>query len=102
MMVGSRKLRGDHCRCSTFDAGGGCGEYFNSTAAFDKHRTGRHGIDRRCMSVPEMLQAGMALSSTGWWLTERRIMAAVTRGRSAGAAIGTDPSPGHAQPPEAA
>ena len=55
------KLSGDRNQCS------GCGLYFNSTSAFDKHRTGRHGIDRRCMSVEEMKAAGMVLREDGFW-----------------------------------
>jgi hypothetical protein len=61
-----RRLSGDHNQCP------GCSEYFNSTAAFDKHRIGRFGVDRRCMTVPEMLAAGMAKSKTDWWVTELR------------------------------
>jgi hypothetical protein len=63
----SRALRGDHCQCPT------CGEYFNSTAAFDKHRTGPYSdrnvawAARRCLSRDEMRGKGMQLSATGWW-----------------------------------
>lgn len=60
-----RKLTGDHCRCSA------CHEYFNSTAAFDKHRKGDNSY-RYCRTPHEMFSAGMAISSTGWWLTSRR------------------------------
>jgi hypothetical protein len=56
-------LRGDHCQCAD------CLEYFNSTAAFDKHRTGGHGVDRRCRTATEMLLAGMVKNAGGWWLT---------------------------------
>ena len=42
-------LRGRHCQC------GGCGECFNSMPAFDKHRTGAHGVDRRCASTRGVL-----------------------------------------------
>ena len=62
--IAPRKLRGDHCLCKA------CGLYFNSTAAFDKHRTGPHGWGtRRCRTVVEMLTAGMALNAGGWWVS---------------------------------
>lgn len=58
-------LRGDHCQC------GGCGLYFNSTYAFDKHREGKHG-NRRCLTTDEMLLAGMTTNATGWWISQAR------------------------------
>ena len=62
-----RKLNGDHNQCPT------CGEYFNSTKAFDKHRTGAYGgHQRRCLTVPEMLEAGMSKNKTDWWITKAR------------------------------
>lgn len=61
-----RILRGDHCQC------GGCGEYFNSTAAHLKHRTGEYGVDRRCRTPDEMREKGMAQNSGGWWVTAMR------------------------------
>lgn len=48
----------------------GCGEYFNSNAAFEKHRTGKHGKDRRCRTPEEMLEKGMALNKAGFWVGE--------------------------------
>jgi hypothetical protein len=54
-------LRGDRNQCQ------GCKEYFNSTGAFDKHRTGKHVIDRRCMTKDEMLAKGMVLRDDGFW-----------------------------------
>ncbi len=56
------KLTGDRNQCQ------GCKTYFNSTAAFDKHRSGQHGVDRRCLTEPEMLTKGMAKGSTGFWV----------------------------------
>ena len=53
-------LTGNRCECPT------CGEVFRSTAAFDKHRTGKHGIDRRCMTTAEMVGRGMAKAKSGW------------------------------------
>ena len=62
-------LRGDRCRCSVMT--GGCGLDFNSTAAFDKHRTWAVGkVLRRCLTVEEMLQRGMAKNATGYWVTK--------------------------------
>lgn len=56
-------LRGDHCQC------GACGLYFNSTYAFDKHRDGPHGPERRCLTGPEMLQRKMGQNAGGWWIS---------------------------------
>jgi hypothetical protein len=41
--------------------------YFNSTRAFDKHRTGQHGVNRRCMSKDEMLAKGMVRGADDFW-----------------------------------
>ena len=60
-----RVLRGDHNQCPT------CAEYFNSTHAFDMHRIGAFGVDRRCMTVAEMLEVGMCKSKTDWWITHK-------------------------------
>lgn len=57
-------LTGDRCQCSV------CKKYFNSTKAFDKHRTGEHGGDRRCLSTEEMEERGMVLNARGYWITE--------------------------------
>lgn len=54
-------LRGDRNQCS------GCGLLFNSSRAFDKHRTGDHGKDRRCMTPDEMTAKGMVLGKDGFW-----------------------------------
>jgi len=54
-------LRGDRSQCA------GCGRLFNSTHAFEKHRTGEHGIDRRCMSAAEMMGRGMVLGADLFW-----------------------------------
>lgn len=60
------KLRGDRNRCT------GCGLYFNSTAAFDKHRVGPYSKDRRCLTTTEMLEKGMAQNTQGFWVGSRR------------------------------
>jgi hypothetical protein len=57
------ELRGDRNQCR------GCGEFFNSTFAFDKHRTGDFGKDRRCLTKQEMEAKGMAVNSAGFWIS---------------------------------
>lgn len=59
-------LRGDKNQCQ------GCNQYFNSIKAFDKHRTGKHGVDRRCMTPLEMTEAGMSVNSSGFWITQKK------------------------------
>ena len=54
-------LRGDRNQCA------GCHELFNSSHAFEKHRTGEHGIDRRCLTADEMLAKGMHKGADGFW-----------------------------------
>lgn len=61
--IAPRVLRGDRCQC------GACGFYFNSTKAFDRHRRGTPGKDRRCRTVEEMTKAGMAQNAKGFWVT---------------------------------
>jgi len=60
-----RKLVGQHNQCAA------CREYFNSNFAFDKHRIGEFGIDRRCATVEEMTLFGMCVNSGGWWVTAK-------------------------------
>ena len=60
------KLAGNRCQCA------GCGLYFRSAHAFDKHRTGRHGIDRRCRTEDEMRAAGMVQNERGIWVSAAR------------------------------
>lgn len=62
----SRVLRGDRCECDA------CGEPFNSTKAFDRHRRGSPGKDRRCLTPAEMTDAGMSLNAAGFWITAAR------------------------------
>ena len=67
MFKSDRKLSGDHNQCQV------CGEYFNSTRAFDWHRTGSYERgQRRCMTPAEMLKIGMAKNSGDWWVTSLR------------------------------
>ena len=61
------RLTNSRCQC------GGCGLYFTSTSAFDKHRTGRYANTgewqgtRRCLTTAEMDAKGMALRTDGVW-----------------------------------
>ena len=58
-------LRGDRNQCQV------CKHYVNSTGAFEKHRTGAHGVDRRCRTAEEMLEKGMSLKADGFWITSQ-------------------------------
>ena len=49
-----------HSTCMT------CCKEFRTTAEFDRHRTGRHGLDRRCLTSAEMLAAGWAINDKLW------------------------------------
>ena len=72
-------LRGDRCQCAA------CDEYFNSTAAFDKHRRGEHGVDRYCLTPEMMLEKGMSRNTAGFWITQAMPSEKVkTRRESAG------------------
>lgn len=59
------KLNGDRNQCQ------GCKEYFNSTFAFEKHRSGEHGKNRRCLSTDEMLAKGMDKNEAGFWISAK-------------------------------
>jgi hypothetical protein len=61
----TKPLRGDRCRCTA------CGEFFNSTSAFDKHRSGSY-VSRRCLTADEMLSIGMERPEHGFWVGSRR------------------------------
>lgn len=56
-------LSGDRNHCQ------GCKEFFNSSFAFDKHRTGDFGKDRRCLTVAEMEAKGMSKNAAGFWIS---------------------------------
>ena len=66
------KLGTSRCQCT------GCNEYFSSTHAFDKHRTGTFAKPgewqgtRRCMTTAEMLAKGFQLREPGVWVTGAR------------------------------
>lgn len=54
-------LTGDRCKCSA------CGLLFNSTNAFDNHRRGSYGVDRRCLSPAELTAKRCAPNEAGFW-----------------------------------
>lgn len=55
-------LRGDRNQCA------GCSRLFNSSHAFDKHRSGPHANNgRTCMTPEAMLAHGMVLGSDSFW-----------------------------------
>jgi len=64
------RLTGDRCQCPS------CGQYFNSTGAFDRHRVGDYTA-RRCLTVADMVAAGMRRNDAGFWI--RRPMLATSR-----------------------
>lgn len=57
------KLSGDRNQCQ------GCKQPFNSSYAFDKHRVGEFGKDRRCLTQSEMLAKGMGTNTAGFWVS---------------------------------
>jgi hypothetical protein len=59
------KLTGNRNQCQE------CKQYFNSNSAFDMHRTGEHGVNRRCMTPEEMTALGMLVNHAGFWITEQ-------------------------------
>jgi hypothetical protein len=69
-------LRGDRNQCPA------CHCYFNSTTAFEKHRTGSYGVDRRCLTVPEMEDKGMVINEAGFWMTKSRPTESIPRSPS--------------------
>ena len=54
------KLTGNRCQCPT------CGDYFTSTRAFNRHRVGQFGNDRRCLTADEMDAAGFERNARGF------------------------------------
>lgn len=58
-------LRAEHCDT--------CHQTFNSTAPGDQHRVGdHHDRSRRCLTVAEMEDRGMARNARGLWVTSLR------------------------------
>ena len=60
------KLSGDRNQCQS------CKLYFNSTAAFDKHRHGTFTPpQRRCLTIIEMVEKGMDKNAKGFWISAK-------------------------------
>ena len=72
------KLSGDQCQCR------GCGKYFNSTKAFDKHRVWKDKLTRICLDEFAMLAIGMEPNRKGLWVTQAMPQEALTRVQTAG------------------
>ena len=70
-----------------------CGEMFKSIDAFDAHRTGKFNIDRRCMTVVEMQQSGMAINDNGLWVSGLMPESVVKHKRSQEALVGCQATP---------
>ena len=66
-------LNGQRNQCQS------CKEYFNSVGAFEKHRTGKHGVSRRCRTPEELLALGCSLNKDGFWITMKRPEGTYTR-----------------------
>lgn len=65
-------LRIEHCPS--------CCQTFTGTTAGDMHRTGDHAVTkgpdrRRCLSVEEMTEKGMARNDRGQWTTGKSVTA---------------------------
>lgn len=58
-------LKGDKNQCPS------CSEYFKSTFAFDKHRVGKAGVDRKCLTPGEMEGKKMAKGNDLFWVSQR-------------------------------
>lgn len=58
------KLTGNRCQCA------GCGDYFNSTSTFDRHRAGAYDTrtSRRCLSPAELILRGWSRNGGGFWI----------------------------------
>lgn len=45
-----------------------CGLRFKSVGGHERHRIGRFGIDRRCMTVSELVEAGFTQNVHDQWV----------------------------------
>lgn len=55
------KLKGDNCQCRA------CGLLFRRTSTFDKHRVGKVGAERRCLTAEELKAMSWFQDSAGFW-----------------------------------
>lgn len=82
------KLQGRRCQCGDGGRNGGCGEYFTTTSAFDRHRVGNRGApwaDRWCLSEFGMEAIGMFQVERGderLWFGSRRPLEAHAGGQN--------------------
>lgn len=66
------KLTGNRCRCAA------CGDLFNSTSAFDRHRAGTFAPlgtwphARRCLTAEELQAKGWSRNGAGFWIERAR------------------------------
>jgi hypothetical protein len=62
------KLTGNRCQCTA------CGDVFNSTTAFDRHRVGDYStrVSRQCQTSAELIARGWSHNAAGFWITESR------------------------------
>jgi hypothetical protein len=60
-MTSTPRFTGDRCKCTACDLN------FTSTSAFDKHRVGKLGVDRRCLPVVELRARGWSPNARGFW-----------------------------------
>ena len=81
------KLSGRRCQCC------GCGEYFNGERGFDRHHVGVHGVNRRCLSIAEMIARGWYRNAAGFWAITRLDGAGRARSRPAQARPAPFPLP---------
>ncbi len=61
----------NHCECT------GCGEFFNSAYAFEKHQIwgkpdGQGNQAMRCLTPAQMVAKGWSRNEGGWWITSAR------------------------------
>lgn len=59
--IPKRRLRGDRNQCSI------CHAYFKSSTAFDQHKTGTIGVNRRCLTIGEMRFQNFGKTIDGFW-----------------------------------
>lgn len=85
-IIGPLRPGSNRCQCA------GCHEFFGSVSAFDRHRVGKPGVDRRCRSEFEMFARGMSRSDAGLWITETRTQRA-SRSRGVRAQSGDQERP---------
>lgn len=67
------RLTGSRCQCCK------CGEIFNSTSTFTRHRVGNWeslGANRRCLNPDQMTARGWSRNPEGFWIERKRIDAA--------------------------